>query len=99
MATALNLKRKNIDLPAEAIQKLSLMAVAQGKSLKAYIEHILITKANAINVEVSYNPSPSGDEWFKDPSNLAEVKEGIVQYQKGKTKVFEMDEIKELLEI
>ena len=98
MATALNLKRKNIDLPAEAIQKLSLMAVAQGKSLKAYIEHILITKANAINVEVSYNPSPSSDEWFKDPSNLAEVKEGIVQHQKGKTKVFEMDEIKELLE-
>ena len=32
------IKRKNIDLPVETLQKLSLMAVAQGKSLKAYIE-------------------------------------------------------------
>lgn len=99
MATALNLKRKNIDLPTEAIQKLSLMAVAQGKSLKAYIEHILITKANAVNVEVSYNPSPSGDEWFNKSSNIKEVKEGIAQQQNGKTRAYEMDEIRRILEV
>lgn len=36
MATSAQLKRKNIDLPIDTLQKLSLMAVAQGKSLKAY---------------------------------------------------------------
>lgn len=97
MATAFNLKRKNIDLPTEAIQKLSLMAVAQGKSLKAYIEHILISKANTINIEVSDTPSPSGDDWFKDPSNIADVKEGISQHQQGKTKIYSMEDIKNVL--
>lgn len=55
------LKRKNIDLPVEVLQKLSLMAVAQGRSLKAYIEQLLIAKANSITIEVHENPSPSGD--------------------------------------
>ena len=71
MATALNLKRKNIDLPVETLQKLSIMAVAQGKSLKNYIETILISKAEAISVEVNENPSPSGAPWFDDPENLS----------------------------
>ena len=65
MATALNIKRKNIDLPVETLQKLSIMAVAQGKSLKKYIETLLISKADSLTVEVSENPSPSGDAWFK----------------------------------
>ena len=56
------LKRKNIDLPVDTLKKLSLMAVAQGKSLKAYIEQVLISKANGITIEVSENPSPSGDK-------------------------------------
>ena len=56
MSTALNIKRKNIDLPVDTLQKLSIMAVAQGKSLKKYIETVLISKANAINVEISENP-------------------------------------------
>ena len=38
------LKRKNIDLPVDTLKKLSLMAVAQGKSLKAYIEQVLIQR-------------------------------------------------------
>ena len=67
MSTALNIKRKNIDLPVDTLQKLSIMAVAQGKSLKKYIETVLISKANAINVEISENPSPSGDQWFDNP--------------------------------
>ena len=70
MATALNLKRKNIDLPVDTLQKLSLMAVAQGKSLKNFIETILIAKANAIAVEVDENPSPSGDPWFNNSENM-----------------------------
>ena len=97
MATTMNLKRKNIDLPTDVLQKLSLMAVAQGKSLKGYIEFILISKANSISIEVSDNPSPSGDEWFKNPQNIKEVKEGISQQLKGKTKAYSMDEIKDIL--
>lgn len=97
MATSLNLKRKNIDLPADAFQKLSLMAVAQGKSLKAYIESILISKANSINIEINENPSPSGDEWFADPKNIAIVKEGISEYNDGQKIRCDINEIKGIL--
>ena len=97
MATALNIKRKNIDLPVDTLQKLSIMAVAQGKSLKNFIETILINKANSISIEVSENPSPSGDPWFDDPENMAELNEGIRQYKEGKTKPYTMDEIRDML--
>ena len=60
---ALQKKRKNIDLPVETLQKLSIMAASQGKSLKAFIESLLVAKANAVCVEVSTNPSP---EWGRD---------------------------------
>ena len=88
MATALNIKRKNIDLPVETLQKLSIMAVSQGKSLKNYIETLLISKANSVSVTVAENPSPSGDTWFDNPENLAELNEGIRQHKSGNTKVY-----------
>lgn len=88
MRTAINIKRKNIDLPVDVLQKLSLMAVAQGKSLKAYIENLLIAKANSVTIEVSENPSPSGDEWFADANNIAEVEEGIRQHKEGRVKTY-----------
>lgn len=97
MATALNIKRKNIDLPVETLQKLSLMAVAQGKSLKKFIETILITKANSITIEVNENPSPSGDPWFNDPGNMASVRRGIAEMNEGKGQAYSMDEIRTLL--
>lgn len=97
MATSLNLKRKNIDLPVDTLQKLSIMAVAQGKSLKNYIETILISKANTIAVEVNENPSPSGDTWFNDPENMASVQRGLAEQKAGKGKAYSMDEIKGLL--
>ena len=99
MATALNIKRKNIDLPVDTLQKLSIMAVAQGKSLKNYIETLLITKANSISVEVSENPSPSGDAWFNDPDNMASVKRGIAEMESGKGRAYSMDEIRNLLDV
>ena len=77
MATAINIKRKNIDLPVDTLQKLSIMAVAQGRSLKNFIETILINNANSVSVEVSENPSPSGDPWFDDPENMASGRRGI----------------------
>lgn len=97
MATAINIKRKNIDLPVDTLQKLSIMAVAQGKSLKNYIETILINKANSISVEVSENPSPSGDLWFDDPENMASVRRGIEEMKAGKGRAYTMEEIRTLL--
>lgn len=99
MDTALNIKRKNIDLPVETLQKLSIMAAAKGKSLKNYIETILISKANAIAVEVSENPSPSGDPWFNDPENMASVKRGLDEMRAGKGRAYSVDEIRDLLGI
>ncbi len=97
MATAVNIKRKNIDLPIDTLQKLSIMAVAQGKSLKNYIETLLITKANSIAVEVSENPSPSGDKWFDDPENMGSVRRGMQEMEAGKGKVYSMEDIRDLL--
>ena len=97
MATALNIKRKNIDLPVDTLQKLSIMAVAQGKSLKNYIETILITKANSVAVTVDENPSPSGDPWFNDPENVASVKRGMDDIKAGRSRAYSMDEIRDLL--
>lgn len=97
MATALNIKRKNIDLPVDTLQKLSIMAVAQGKSLKNFIETILITKANSVAVAVDENPSPSGDPWFNDPENMASVMRGVAEMKAGKGRAYSMEEIRELL--
>lgn len=80
-------KRKNIDLPVAALQKLSIMAASQGESLKAFIERLLIEKAENLKIEVLTNPSPSGDEWFDDPKNLAEIESRIQAYKEGKTEV------------
>ncbi len=91
MATALNIKRKNIDLPVDTLQKLSIMAASQGKSLKKFIETI------AVEVEVRENPSPSGDTWFDDPGNIASVKRGIADMKSGKSRAYSMEEIRELL--
>lgn len=98
MATALNIKRKNIDLPVETLQKLSIMAVAQGKSLKKFIETILISKADSIAVEVSENPSPSGDPWFNNPENIAMVMRGIEDAKAGRGRVVTAEEIKKMIE-
>ncbi len=97
MPTTLNIKRKNIDLPVETLQKLSIMAVSQGKSLKKFIETILIAKADSIAVEVIENPSPSGDSWFENPENVASVKRGVEEMKEGKGKAYSMEEIRNLL--
>lgn len=80
---ALQKKRKNIDLPVETLQKLSIMAASQGKSVKAFIESLLVSKAETLKIEIT-NPSPSGDPYFADPANLAEVEERIKEYKEGK---------------
>ena len=91
------MKRKNIDLPKETWQKLSLMAAAQGKSLKAYIEHVLMVKADSITVSVKENPSPTGDTWFDNPENIASVKRGMEDLKAGRVSKMDMNDVKGLL--
>ena len=86
MATiAIEKKRKNIDLSVDTLKKLSIMAASQGKSVKAFIENLLETKANSLSIEVSTNPSPSGDPWFDDPENMASVMRGIEDDKTGQS--------------
>ena len=73
MATmTLEKKRKNIDLPVDVLQRLSVLAASQGKSLKAFIEHLLVVKANSISVE--------------DAENMAEISARVKAHKAGKTK-------------
>ncbi|MDE6649413.1 MAG: hypothetical protein K2K45_05745 [Muribaculaceae bacterium] len=97
MATALNVKRKNIDLPTDILRKLSIMAAAAGKSLKKYIEETMIDKANSTNIAVYENPSPSGDTWFDDPENMAAVMRGIEDAKAGRCREVTADEIRDML--
>ena len=97
MENALKLKRKNIDLPVDVLQKLSMVAVARGLSLKAYIEQVLKSKADSITIQVTENPSPSSDAWFDDPRNIQMVNEGVSQYKRGELYSHDMDEIRNML--
>ncbi len=98
MATiALEKKRKSIDLPVETLKNLSIMAASQGKSLKAFIENILIAKADTLDVQVSLNPSPSNDPWFDNPKNVAAVMRDIETAKQNPGKVYTLDEIGKLL--
>ena len=73
---------------------MSFMAVLQGKSLKAYIEQILIAKASSINIKVNENPFPSNDEWFNNPNNIEEIQESIAQQLSGETKAYSIEDTK-----
>ena len=94
---AIEKKRKNIDLSVDTLKKLSIMAASQGKSVKSFIENLLETKANSLSIEVSTNPSPSGDPWFDDPENMASVMRGIEDAKQGRVTAYTIDDIKNLL--
>jgi hypothetical protein len=98
---ALQRKRKNIDLPIETLQTLSIVAASQGKSVKAFIENLLIARAGAVKISISperkNNPSPSGDPWFDNPENMASVMRGIEETKQGKTKTYTIDDVRNLL--
>lgn len=97
MATAANIKRKNIDLPLDVIRKLGVMAMGQGLSLKKYIESIVIREASGIQVTITANPSPTGDPWWDDPRNVAEVESGLREVREGQGTEYSIDGLKELM--
>ena len=63
-------KRKNIDIPMDTFRNLSIKAAADGKSLKAFIEYLLIREAEAINDEELYkyllDTKPDGNIYLNE---------------------------------
>lgn len=47
-------KRKIIDIPEDTFRNLSIMAAAEGKNLKSFIENLLISQAKVISDEYIY---------------------------------------------
>jgi hypothetical protein len=47
-------KRKIIDIPEDTFRNLSIMAAAEGKNLKSFIENLLISQAKVISDEDIY---------------------------------------------
>jgi hypothetical protein len=47
-------KRKIIDIPDDTFRNLSIMAAAEGKSLKSFIEKLLISEAKLVSDEDIY---------------------------------------------
>ena len=72
MSNALSLPRKKklIELPEDTLKRLSFMAVSEGKSLKAFIENLLITEAKTMNDEDLYRhlveTRPGGKVYLSD---------------------------------
>ena len=61
--TQISKKRKNIDLSDETFRALSVLASANGKNLKLYIETILDNEAQMLNEEIIYR------ELLKNPES------------------------------
>jgi len=61
--TSATKKRKNIDLPEETFRALSVLAAANGKNLKSFIETILDDEARKLSEEKIYR------EFLKDPES------------------------------
>lgn len=61
-------KKKLIELPEETLRKLSILAVSEGKSLKAFIENLLIAEAKTMSDEDLYKhliqTRPEGKEYI-----------------------------------
>lgn len=59
-------KKKLIELPEDTLKKLSIMAVSEGKSLKSFIENLLISEAKTMSDEDLYKrlmqTDPEGQE-------------------------------------
>ncbi len=58
-----NKKRKNIDLSEDTFRALSVLASANGKNLKAYIETILNNEAKMLTEEMIYR------DFLKNPES------------------------------
>jgi hypothetical protein len=63
-------KRKNIDIQIDVFRNLSIRAVSEGKSLKSFIENLLVMEANTVSDEELYHflvkNKPQGDVYLNE---------------------------------
>jgi len=63
-------KRKNIDIPIDTFRNLSIRAASEGKSLKSFIENLLIMESNYLSDEELYDylvkKKPQGDVYLNE---------------------------------
>lgn len=73
-----------------AMEKITIELTSKSK------RELLIRILDALNITYSKgdNPSPSGDRWFLDSKNIAEVEKGIADIKAGKVKKRTLAEIK-----
>jgi len=61
-------KRKNIDIPIDTFRNLSIRAASEGRSLKSFIENLLVMEANTMSDEELYHflvkNRPQGDMYL-----------------------------------
>lgn len=69
---SISAKRKLIDIPEDTFRKLSIMAAAEGKSLKVFIENLLIAEASFINDEDIYRELLVSEPEGKIPASTEE---------------------------
>lgn len=92
------LKQEQIELPEYIEQKLTALAAAHGKSVKTFIEYLIIESVEALEDKDTGHPSPSHDPWFNDRSNLEMVEQGMAEEKAGRTRIVSMDDIRNILE-
>lgn len=92
-------KRKNIDLPEIAWQKLAVLAISEGVSLKSFVERTLERMANRVEVTVHESPSPSGDPWYDVPENVEMVMQAAEEAAKYPERCKPWEEVKKELGI
>lgn len=68
-------KRKIIDIPEDTFRNLSIMAAAEGRNLKSFIENILISKAKVLSDEDIYQELLNTDAEGKMMASEKETEE------------------------
>jgi hypothetical protein len=69
------LRRKIIDIPEDTFRNLSILAAQEGKSLKSYIEGILISQARYLSDEEIYQVLIAAEPDGKIPATKEEQSE------------------------
>lgn len=84
----------SLELPLGTVEKLSALALADGKNMRSYIENLLNLHAEREQLKFREHPSPSGDEWWTAHKNCAMVHDGIEDMNSGRLTPYSVDDIK-----
>ena len=87
----ITVKRKNIGLLFDVLERLAAMACKSGKTLKGNMESVLTSKSEEKGISLS------GDTWFDDQENIRVVKHLITQLENGEGTVYTASELKKRL--